>query len=321
MLKTLNRIIYSTLERGRVVKQYLNSQTLKQNFLCSLLAVSVLALNAHMIDDTVQEIRAPYPHEMFQIISEFEIDSHQAELYHEFKEKFNSSKLKETHQDLLAQALSKVVSKVPICTFRTTTITEQTGDETDERTEVYEVVDTGFIESENEGSRIYFADMTNPFTIDGDIPADDFGKGRVLKENDSELTVRFIKNVNIPTGETSVEFMKDLPFLKDIQWAMELTIDKKDQTLKRFSSYLAKPIRKMFLFTVKTLNATYDFEYFEDCDCVGVKERRIEAAGSLIIVGRILHNSTETYSEISCKQPVQYLAPWVTSFDTFKVQF
>lgn len=303
------------------MKQDSNSQILNQNFLFCFLTISVLAWNAHSIDDATQEIRAPYPHEEFRIIAEFEIESHQAELYHELKSKFNSPKLNETHRDLLAKALSKVVSKVPISMFRTTTITEQTGEETEELTDIFEVIDNGFIVQENGGSRTYFADMTNPFTIDGDIPADDFGKGRVLKENDSELTVRFVKDVDFPTGESSVDFLKDLPFLQKIQWAMELTIDKKDQTLKRFSSYLAKPIRKMFLFTLKTAKATYDFEFFEECGCVGVKERRVEVAGSLIFVGRVVHKSTETYSEIACEQPVQYLAPWVTSFDTFKIRF
>lgn len=303
------------------MKQSSNFQILKQNLLFCLLTLSVVVLHAHSIDDTAQEIRAPYPYEEFRLIADFEIDSFQAELYHEFKEKFKSSKLKETHQDQLALALSKVVSKVPISTFRTTTITEQTGEETVEQTETFEVVGNGFIQSENEGSRTYFVGTTNPFTIDGDIPADDFGKGRVLKENESELTVRFIKDIDIPTAESSVDFLKDLPFLKNIQWAMELTVDKNDQALKRFSSYLARPIRKMFIFSVKTLKATYDFEYFEDCDCVGVKERRMEAAGSLIILGRIRQNSTVTYSDIACEEPVQYLAPWVTSFDTFKVQY
>ena len=303
------------------MKQDLHFQKLNRNFLFGSFTVFVLALTAQSSDDSVQGIRAPHPSEEFQLLSELEIDSHQAELYLELKGKFNSSKLKETHQDLLAQALSKVVSKVPISTYRATTITEQTGEETEEVTKYFEVTDNGFIESDNGGSRVYFVDMTTPFTIDGDIPFDDFGKGRVIKENDSELTVRFIKNVDFPEEESSVEFLNELPFLKDVRWATELTVDKNDQTLKRFSSYLAKPIRVMFICSLKTLKATYDFEHFENCNCVGVKERRIEAAGSLIFVGRLVHKSTETYSDIACEQPVRYLAPWVTSFDTFKVRF
>ena len=281
----------------------------------------MVTLSAQSRNDSARGIRAPNPSEEFQLLTELEIDSHQAGLYHELKEKLHSSKLEETHQDLLAHALSKVVSKVPISTYRTRTITEQTGEDSEEVTQYFEVTDNGFVESANSESRVYLADATTPFTIDGDIPAEDFGKGRVLTENDSELTVRFIQDVNFPAEESSIDFLKDMPFLNDIQWAIELTIDKKDQTLKRFSSYLAKPIRKMFLFTVKTLKATYDFEHFENCNCVGVKERRIEAVGSLIFVGRLVHKSTETYSEIACEQPARYLAPWVISFDTFKVQF
>ena len=303
------------------MKQLLHHQKLIRSFLFYLLTVFVIALSAQSSDDSAPGIRAPEPSEEFRLLSALEVAAHQAELYHKIKGKFNSSKLKETHQDLLAKALSKVVSKVPISTFRTATITEQTGAETEEHSESFEVVDNGFIESENGVSRIYFANMTTPFTIDGDIPFDDFGKGSVIKENDSELTVRFIKNVDFPDEESSVEFLSELPFLKDVRWAMELTVDKNDQTLKRFSSYLAKPIRVMFICSLKTLKATYDFEYFEDCGCVGVRERRVEVAGSLIFVGRLVHKSTETYSDIACEQPVRYIAPWVTSFDTFKIRF
>ena len=281
----------------------------------------MVTLSAQSRNDSARGIRAPNPSEEFQLLTELETDSHQAGLYHELKEKLHSSKLEETHQDLLAHALNKVVSKVPISTYRTRTITEQTGEDSEEVTQYFEVTDTGFVESANSESRVYLADATTPFTIDGDIPAEDFGKGRILTENDSELTVRFIQDVNFPAEESSIDFLKDMPFLNDIQWAIELTINKNDQTLKTFSSYLARPIRKMFIFKVKTLKATYDFEYFENCNCVGVKQRRIEAAGSLIFVGRLVHKSTETYSEIACEQPVRYLAPWVISFDTFKVRF
>ena len=294
------------------MKQLLNLKRLSLSFTFCLLTVFVLALSGQSSDDSAPGIRAPEPSEEFRLLSALEVDAHQTELYREIKEKFNSSKLKETHQDLLAKALSKVVSS---------TITEETGADTEELAESFEVFDNGFIESENGESRFYFADMHTPFTIDGDIPFDDFGKGRVLKENKSELTVRFTKIVNCSDQESSVDFLKDFPFLKDIKWALELTVDKNDQTLKRFSSYLAKPIRVMFICSLKTLKATYDFEYFEDCDCGGVKERRVEVAGSLIFVGRLVHKSTETYSEIACEQPVRYLAPWVTSFDTFKVRF
>lgn len=163
--------------------------------------------------------------------------------------------------------------------------------------------------------------MTTPFTFNGDIPFDDFGEGRVIRENDSELTVRFTKNVDVPKEESSVEFLNELPFLKDVRWAMELTVDYNDQTLKRLSSYLAKPSRVMFICSLKTLKAAYDFEYFEDCGCVSVKERRVEVSGSIVFVGRMVHKSIVTYSDIACEQPVRYTTSWVTSFDTFKVQY
>lgn len=121
--------IFRKQRGGREVKQPLHHQKLIRSFLFCLHTVFVVALSAQSSDDSAPGIRAPEPSEEFRLLSALKVDAHQADLYHEIKEKFNSSKLKKTHQDLLAKALSKVVSKVPISTFRTTTITEETGAE------------------------------------------------------------------------------------------------------------------------------------------------------------------------------------------------
>ncbi len=56
-----------------------------------------------------------------------------------------------------------------------------------------------------------------------------------------------------------------------------------------------------------TIRTTFDFEFLENCGCIGVKESSIEVSGSAIFVGRITYSATETYSDIECEAPIRYL--------------
>ena len=93
-------------------------------FLLGLLAVSALTLYAQSDEDNPQEIRVPEPSEQFTMLTEFELHSHQAKQYAETIEKLNVSRLKTEHQDLIAQALSKAVSGMPIGSFRVSQVME-----------------------------------------------------------------------------------------------------------------------------------------------------------------------------------------------------
>ena len=54
---------------------------------------------------------------------------------------------------------------------------------------------------------------------------------------------------------------------------------------------------------------------------LGVVKRTFEVAGSAIILGRMSHLTTETYSDIECEQPLRYLLPVGHKFEGFEVVF
>ena len=238
------------------------------NFLLGLLAISVLACYAQSGEDSAPGIRAPDQSEEFEILNELEVDSHQTELYTEMREKLDASRLKSEHKDLIAQAFSTSVSGMPIGSFGETQVIEQTRTDREEDTNHFAVLETGHVQDLENGSKSYFVDQNGtPFYIDEGMQFD-FTRGRVSAQSKSEITFRFTMKIDIPTEDSSVDFLKDLQFLQNIQWATELTIDKNDQTMKSMSLYLVRPIRKMFLFTLKTLRVKYDFEFIEDCGCI-----------------------------------------------------
>ncbi|MXZ44582.1 MAG: hypothetical protein F4Z01_06385 [Gammaproteobacteria bacterium] len=282
-----------------------------------------LGLSAQPEDVGVAGIRAPLPSERFEVMTASELDAHQAELYAEIIEKLEKARLKEAHKELVAQAFSNAIVGMPIgATFRTTKIEEQTGSDRKEDVSDFAVLDTGFIEDLEDGTKTPVVDSFTPFNIDRQIPFN-AKRIRVASQNKSEITFRFIVDVDMdmPAEESSVDFFKDLESLQNMEWATELTIDKDAKTLKRLSYFLHRPIRKMFLFSVKTLKAEYEFEYFEECGCRGVKKRTGLIEGSVIILGKMVHRTTETYSDIKCEEPLRFLLPKDHKLEGFELVF
>ena len=77
----------------------------------------------------------------------------------------------------------------------------------------------------------------------------------------------------------------------------------------------------MFLFSVKTLKAAYDFGYIEECGCLGVQKRTGEIEGSVIVLGKMVHRTTETYSDIECEEPLRFLLPKDHKLEGFELVF
>ena len=280
-----------------------------------LLPLANLSSRAQSNEDTSQGIRAPDQSEEFRLLTESEVKLHHATLYDEVKKQLSTSRLEKAHKDLIADAFSKVMSGVPVGSFRRTEVTEQTDLELDGCTGKFAVVENGYVESLDTGCKTYFANTKTPFYIEHTLPFD-FKRSGVSAQNKTEISFRFHTKTELSLKNTPHEILDTLFAQKNIRWAMELTIDKDNRTLKRTSFFLERPIRKWPLYRVDTIRTTFDCEFIEDCGCVGVNESSFEVSGSVMFVGRVTQRTTETFSDVECAEPKRYLLPMGHSFKT-----
>ncbi len=236
-----------------------------------LLPIATMSTRAQASEDINQGISAPELSEEFRLLTESEAQLHRASLYDEVKENLNTSRLKKAHQDLIAEAFSKAMSGVPVGSFQRTDVTEQTDIETKEETGKYVVVETGFVEEKETGRQTYFASTPTPFNTAHFLPID-FKRGHVSAQNKTDITFRFRTKTELSMADEHHELLDALVAQKNIRWTMDLTIDKDDRTMKRASFYLERPIRKWFLYRVDTIRTIFDFEFIDDCGCMGVSQ-------------------------------------------------
>ncbi|MCY3541190.1 MAG: hypothetical protein OXH31_04710 [Gammaproteobacteria bacterium] len=291
-----------------------------KNFLFLLLPIVAISLWAQSNEDAIQGIRAPEHSETFRILTESEAHAHHTTLRDQIKEKLSESRLEKEQIDLIADAFSKVMSGVPLGTFQMTEVAEQTDLETDEHTGKFGVLESGYVENLETGSKTHFADASTPFYIEHTLPFD-FKRSRITAQSQSEVTFRFVTDTDLKIENAPSELVDALVVQKKMRWAMELTIDKDNRTLKRASFYLDRPIRRRFLYKLDTFRTTFDFEFIEECNCVGVSESSFEVSGSALFVGRITYRATETYSDVECEAPIRYLLPIGHSFEGSEIRY
>ncbi|MXZ54777.1 MAG: hypothetical protein F4227_00760 [Gammaproteobacteria bacterium] len=197
--------------------------------------------------------------------------------------------------------------------FGRTEVTEQTGSELEECKFKFAVVENGYVENLDTGCKTNVAEAKTPFYIADMLPFA-FKRGSVSAQNKTDITFRFRWKTELSLKNTPQEILDAWCAQKNIRWAMELTIDRDNRTLKHASFYLERPIRKWPLYRVDTIRITCDFEFIEDCGCVGVSESSLEVSGSVIFVGRLTQRTSETYSDVECAEPKRYLLPEGHSF-------
>ena len=145
----------------------------------------------------------------------------------------------------------------------------------------------------------------NPFMY---FPAVPFvaESGKLLRESDSSATFAF--DYHFPLFHNAEDEMF-ANLAKKMKWVFEISVSKADLTPERITVKLAKPVRKRFVFTFKTIQMDFHYLYTESCGCVTVSEMKSLMQSSMVIEGTTEESSEETFSEITCEQPVQFLLP------------
>lgn len=262
--------------------------------------------------------------EGFSILSPSEAEQYQKERLEEFKSELEVSDLSTTHQDLLAQALSDTFKGIPISTFQLDQVIESEFGDPREISETLVVEDTARVQDMKFKSRSFsVTGFDTPFSYREGVPVLP-ESGRVLEETESKISFRFDVDVDYLFSDfrgSPFHFPEGFIQEERIDFVMDITINKEDRYLKRSSLHLTKPLRKLFMFSIKTLEITLDYEFVKECGCPGISTASFHTDGSIVLGGRMFSKRTVTFSEVYCEQPMRYVLPPEDSFVGLLVRF
>ena len=189
----------------------------------------------------------------FTVLNELERQSYQEERFELIKEKLAYSPLTMEHQDLLAQALSKLHGGHPVSSCTEKSVHKGSLVEgLDEKQRSIAILDSGSVEIDQTRS----APLNILYSPFRQIPivSWNFPTGKVLAETDSEITFRFDRDPK-STDDAEREDFELRNFITGILRRMDLvsdiTIDKNNRTVLRNSEHLLRSFGKMFIYRVK----------------------------------------------------------------------
>lgn len=293
-------------------------------FACVVLTTGAYALVAQSSNDLSEFFEETELPEGYRILNQTEAEKYEKERLEEFKSELEVSELSDTHQDLLAHALSTTFKGIPISTFLQVQAGEGLHGEPWESTETLVVEDTGRVQDMKFKSRSFsLTGFDTPFSYREGVPVQP-ESGRVLDETDSEISFRFDVDVDYLFSDlrgSPFQFPEGFIQEERIDFVIDLTVNKEDRYLKRSSLHLAKPLRKMFVFSLKTLEITLDYEFVKECGCSVINTASFHTDGSIVLGGRMSSKRTVTYSEVYCEQPMRYVLPPEDSFVGLLVRF
>ena len=267
---------------------------------CSFCALSAFSQTD---SDSAIDVEEAEQSTEFEILSEQEIQSYQEEQYGELKNTLEASSLSSEYQDLIATVLSESIVGVPVSTYVQQSVAEGTDTDPTDEIERMTILDTGMIE--NDGSRSYSLDGSNtPFPHIALVPLDP-ASGQVLTETDSEIVFRFGVDIKISEEEEIPDFFANM--INDLALVVDFTIDRNTQSMQTATFQLLKPLRKLFLFKLKTFKITYNYEFNENCGCLAVKTMNMDMGGSILFLGNFFAKASVTYSDVQCEKPLRYI--------------
>ena len=306
----------------------MNVQSLHKRFVAhivwvalTIVTLSLVAQSGSEFIDSLNSLKLP---EGYRILNELEAEEYQKERYAEFKKKLAHSSLSSAHQDLLAHALSVTFRGILVSSYQVDEIVDNELSDRTFRTEMMSVLETGRIHHVENESRTHSVTGTNtPFSYRHGIlvvPA----SGRVLEESDAEITFRFKVDVDFILSDlenSPIQLPDGLIQTERVKLVMDLMVDKNDRRLNYSTLHLRKPVRKMFIFTLKTLEFNLRYEFIEECGCNAIVESGFRTKGSVIFGGRMFSTRVLNYSEIQCERPFRYVLPPVDSHVGLLVRF
>lgn len=216
------------------------------------------------------------------------------------------SELSTEHQELIAIALSKTFVGVPVCSFTHTELEEGMNvQKPSVQTSDWVVRDLGHVISKREPFIQKSLNSQTPFPTLPLIPFDS-KTGEVLRDDDTTATFKFNANV-FAEVQSEDSMLGDLAQKMSI--VFEVTVNKEDQSPKLLLFKLDKPVRKRFLFKLKSFEVQMHYSYIDSCDSFGMSHMLVTMEASALFAGRVSITNDSSFSNISCREPKRFLLP------------
>lgn len=287
----------STINRGQHSRSFVG-------FAMCCCCITFSATHADLEEQTHETLESE--NSQFSLLeTEEAINSYRDERRKQIIEGLSSSTLSSEHQELLASAMSKMYLGTPISSYTHSEREESPDEEPTESSFEYFVSEDGRIRHESERATFNLnLTSTNPFLYMPPLPFD-ASTGSVLEESVAETV--FVFDFAMPMDdEDAAEFAG----LKDkMNWIAKVTVGKHDQSPKSLVLMLEKPVRKRFLFKLKTLSMEFEYTHVESCNGFAVNRMTMEMDASAIVVGKLYAFAESTFTDIECAQPLRYLLP------------
>ena len=277
-------------------------KSIKSCFVCLLLAL-VITGNCEGASDRVSTIDSSSS--SITTFSLAEIQKYRDDRYHNFQESLSEAQLSKQHQDLIARALSKTYSGIPLCSFSFTL--DARGDKAfpNEDEAVWTVSASGGTERENNDDRRHYRDApisyvpNNPF---------DLAQGTVVAENQSSVKFRFPMTPRLKAPNLHSDAVR---VLRKVDWVAELTVDIKQKAPISLLLTLASDDGRAQapLVNVDVARVEFLYKYNDSCQFYEVFSKLRLFKGSSLFSGDFLDKTIKTFTNVRCEQPVVFLLP------------
>ena len=138
--------------------------------------------------------------------------------------------------------------------------------------------------------------------------------GNLIDESDVEAKFEFDIDMS-KFDELGESAISDYPGI--LNMIVEVVANKIDQTPKRITLRLKKPLRLRFVFLMKTISMEYHYTFVESCGCSAISKSKTLIEGSMIFMGRIFVSSESTFNNIVCEPPLRFLLPDIEKAEFF----
>ena len=233
--------------------------------------------------------------------------------YNDVVSKLSHTSITAEHQELLAHALSKVYVGIPLCSYTSSheiqgKIFEDPGNSG--KWNVLRRRVQRFSGELPEGTEFISKPLYSPMSPFVYIPAIPFSleEGTVVKKTSNAVTFSFPLDTLLFAHSRANAWIQWLSDQAD--WVIEFKVDKELQAPQTLKFRLAKAVKKRMQYSIDTVDVTMAFSYIEQCKIHALTSFKVRIEGSAAFRGKFVEEKRDSYTDIKCKIPPEYLHPY-----------
>lgn len=233
--------------------------------------------------------------------------------YNDVVSGLNQTSFAKEHQELLAQALSKLYVGIPVCSYVSSH--EVQGDLFEESSEsgkwkVTRKLGQRFAGELPDGWISHSKPLRSPMSPFVYIPAIPFSlaEGSVAAETSKGVTFSFPLDTLLFAHARANRWIRWLADQAD--WVIEISVDKERQAPRTMKFRLLEPVRKRMQYSFNSVDVTMTYSYIENCKFHAMTSLTVRIEGTAAFRGKFVEEMKDSYIDIECESPLEYLHPY-----------